>query len=29
MLVAQRDTSVRLYDTTAIHAQKAVAFALD
>lgn len=28
MLVKQDDTQIRLYDTTAIHAQKAVAFAL-
>ncbi|MDQ7732481.1 aspartate/glutamate racemase family protein [Halomonas sp. SpR1] len=29
MLVSQRDTSVPLYDTTALHAQKAVAWALN
>lgn len=28
MLVSQRDTNVRLFDTTAIHAQKAVAYAI-
>ncbi|KKO10198.1 hypothetical protein LCGC14_0027300 [marine sediment metagenome] len=28
MLVSQRDTAVPLYDTTALHAQKAVAWAL-
>ena len=29
LLVEQKDTGVKLYDTTAIHAQKAVEFALD
>ena len=29
MLVSQTDTPVRLYDTTKIHAEQAVAFALD
>lgn len=29
MLVGQRDTTVRLYDTTALHAQRAVAWALN
>jgi aspartate racemase len=29
MLVAQSDTRVSLYDTTAIHAEKAVAYALE
>jgi aspartate racemase len=28
MLIAQTDTDVRLLDTTAIHAQKAVAYAI-
>jgi aspartate/glutamate racemase len=28
MLIEQKDTSVKIFDTTAIHAQKAVQYAL-